>query len=175
MKCNICGKENAVIHIQQISGTKEVNINMCEKCAMEKGLRFGSKEFNLNFKNLLANFNSIKKVLEATENSKICIECGVTFEELKKTGIAGCGACYTEFNKYISSFLKKTTKSCGHRGKHPFKIKILTKKQREVFALKKRLSKATISENFEEAAILRDKIRLVEKQINNSIFPKGLN
>lgn len=175
MKCNICGKKNAVIHIQQVSGTEEVSINICEKCAMERGLRFGSKEFDLSFKNLIANFSNIKKALDAKENSKICIECGAIFEELKKTGIAGCGACYTEFNKYISSYLKKTANSCQHIGKHPFKIKILTRKRQEVFGLKKQLNKAVNSENFEEAAILKDKIRLVKKQINNSIFPKGLN
>lgn len=175
MKCNICGKKNAIIHIQQVSGTEEISINICEKCAMERGFHFGSKEFDLSFNNLITNFNNIKKAIDAQENSKICIECGAIFEEFKKSGIAGCGACYTEFNKYISSYLKKTARSCQHIGKHPSKIKILRRKQHEVFGLKKQLTKAVNCENYEEAAILKDKIRLVKKQINNNIFPKGLN
>lgn len=165
MKCDICGSRRALIHIQQIAGNEEININICEKCAKDKGLTINNKELGVSLKNLLGNFDQIKKAIESRDNAKTCSECGNTIEQLKKTGKTGCPACYREFNKYISSFLKKTAGACEHRGKYPFRISILSRRIRQMDNLNLKLKDAVEGEKFEHAAYLRDRIKLMERQI----------
>ena len=38
MKCNICKKEIATIHLTEIINNKIKEIHVCEKCAKEKGI-----------------------------------------------------------------------------------------------------------------------------------------
>jgi len=165
MKCDICGSSRAVIHIQQIAGKEEININICEKCAREKGLTTKNSELSLSLKNLIANFDQIKKAIEKHDNAKICSECGKTLDDLKKSGRAGCSSCYSEFNKYIAAFLKKAAGSSEHRGKSPLRVSIISRRIRQMDNLQVKLHKAVKNENFEHAAYLRDRIKLMERQL----------
>jgi len=165
MKCDICGKNKAVIHIQQIAGNEEINISICEKCAKAKGLTINNTELNINIKNLLKNFIEIKKAVTESDFVKMCYVCGKTLEDIKKREKAGCPECYKEFRRYISSFLKANTISVEHRGKYPFKINILSQRIQKINNLQSLLNQAVKSEHFEKAAYLRDKIKLMEKQL----------
>ncbi len=168
MKCDICGNNKAVIHIQQIAGNEEINLSICEKCAKEKGLTINNSELNINLKNLLKNFAEIKKAVGEKDSIKICHTCGKTLEDLKKTGKTGCSGCYIEFSKYIASFLKTNAGSVGYKGKYPFKINILSQKIKKMNNLQSLLKQAVKNEKFEEAAYLRDKIKLMERQIEKN-------
>lgn len=168
MKCDICGINRAVIHIQQIAGNEEINMSICEKCAKEKGLALNNTELNINLKNLLKNFAEIKEAVSAKEAVKSCHVCGKTLEDFKKRGKAGCEECYNEFSRYIASFLKTNAGSAEHRGKYPFKINILSQKMKKINNLQSLLNQAVKNEEFEEAAYLRDKIRLMEKQLEKN-------
>ncbi|MCL2792355.1 MAG: UvrB/UvrC motif-containing protein [Spirochaetaceae bacterium] len=165
MKCDICGKNRAVIHIQQVAGNEEININICGKCAKEKGLTINNTELNVNLKNLLKSFAEIKKAVVEKDFVKMCYVCGKTLEDLKKTEKAGCPECYREFSKYITSFLKTNARSAEHKGKYPFKINILSQRMKKINNLQLLLNQAVKNEHFEEAAYLRDKIKLMEKQL----------
>ncbi|MCL2705658.1 MAG: UvrB/UvrC motif-containing protein [Spirochaetaceae bacterium] len=165
MKCDICGNNKAVIHIQQIAGNEEINISICEKCAKEKGLTINNSELNINLKNLLKNFTEIKKSVIGKDIVKICCICGKTLQDLKKSGKAGCPECYKEFRKYMISFLKTNAGSAEHKGKYPFKINILSYRMKKINNLQSLLQQAVKEEDFEEAAYLRDKIKLMEKQL----------
>jgi len=166
MKCDICGNNKAVIHIQQIAGNEEINISICEKCAKEKGLTINNSELNINLKNLIKNFAEIKKAVYLNDPVKVCYGCGRTLEDLKKRGRAGCPECYREFRKYIASYLKTNAGSAEYKGKYPFKINILSQKMKKINNLHSLLNQAVKNEDFEEAAYLRDKIRLMEKQLD---------
>ncbi len=74
MKCDICGSENAVIHIQQIFDGTEINIKVCEKCAREKGLTLDNQHIGQSLKVLLSNFEQIRNVLDA-KNEKRKMPC----------------------------------------------------------------------------------------------------
>ena len=165
MKCDICGNNKAVIHIQQIARNEEVNISICEKCAREKGLTINNSELNINLKNLIKNFTELKKTVRERELERECYFCNTTLEEIKKRGKAGCPECYKVFKKYITSFLKTNGGSAEHKGKYPFKINVLSQKKKKIDNLQLLLNKAVKDEDFEEAAYLRDKIKLMERQL----------
>ncbi|MCL2294592.1 MAG: UvrB/UvrC motif-containing protein [Spirochaetes bacterium] len=165
MRCDICGNNRAIIHIQQIARNEEINMSICEKCAKEKGLTINNTELNVNLKSLLKNFAEIKRAVTKKDHVKVCYVCGKTLEDLKKTGKTGCPECYKEFSRYITSFLMTNTGSSEHKGKYPFKINILTQRMKKINNLQSLLNKALKNEEFEEAAYLRDKIKLMEKQL----------
>ena len=168
MRCDICGNDKAVIHIQHIAGNEEINISICEKCAKEKNLTINSSELNVHLKNLIKNFSEIKNALSEKDFVKMCPVCSKTLDDLKRTGNAGCPECYKEFKKYIYSFLKTNAGSAEHKGKYPGRINIFSQKMKRINNLQSLLNQAVKKEDFEEAAYLRDKIKLMERHLRRN-------
>jgi protein arginine kinase activator len=163
MKCDICGSNKAVIHIQQIYENNEINIKICEKCARNKGLTLDNKEIGKSLKVLLSNFEEIKKVLELGEEKKKCSVCGTDFNTLKGKCEAGCENCYSEFENYLKNFYKSTTGNSVYTGKYPGKVSLMMRKRKNREKLEKDLVSAVKKEDYEKAAVLRDRIRFIGK------------
>jgi protein arginine kinase activator len=102
-----------------------------------------------------------------------CAKCGLTYEDFKKIGRLGCGACYVSFKGSLAPLLKRIHGSNQHMGKSPSpvsmkELKITTKLHDELEAAKAELTKAVKKEEFEEAAALRDKIKFLEKKLKDA-------
>ena len=93
--------------------------------------------------------------------------------DFKKTGRLGCANCYSAFEENLMPLIKRIHGAIKHCGKEiPSRgraVKAVTtsvskaKKEGGLEELKVRLHRAIKFEEFEEAAILRDKIRRLEK------------
>ena len=166
MKCDICGSNNAVIHIQQIYEGSEINIKICEKCAHEKGLTLDNREIGKSLKVLLSNFEQIKSILNSKNEKRKCPVCGTELKVFKKKYEAGCPECYKEFEDYLKGFFKNTTGSSVHTGKNPGKVALMIRKKQNRAKLEKELETAIRSEDYEKAAVLRDRIRFIGKYID---------
>ena len=82
----------------------------------------------------------------------------------------GCGECYNEFKVSLAPLLKRIHGAQQHLGKSPHPDFLKAEKatsylQDELKAVKLQFDKAVKSEEFEEAAALRDKIRFLEKKL----------
>ena len=163
MKCDICGSNRAVIHIQQIFENDEINIKICEKCARDKGLTLDNKGIGKSLKVLLSNFEEIKKALNSGEEKKKCPVCGTDFNDIRKKNTAGCGNCYREFESYLTRFFNNAAGNSVHCGKYPGRIALMVRKKKNRENLQKQLETAIISENYEKAAALRDRIKFFGK------------
>ncbi|MBD3296105.1 MAG: hypothetical protein GF392_01905, partial [Candidatus Omnitrophica bacterium] len=73
---------------------------------------------------------------------------------------------YDTFAKDLSSLLLKINGSDRHVGKMPFRGRGNMEEQKSVRRLKNELSELVRNEEFEKAALLRDKIRDLEKKID---------
>ena len=166
MKCDICGSENAAIHIQQIFDGTEINIKVCEKCARDKGLTLDNQQIGQSLKVLLSNFEQIKNVLDAKNDKRKCPVCGTEFSVFKKKCEAGCSECYKEFESFLKTFYKNTAGSSLHKGKNPGKISLLIRKKQNKARLENELTRAVSKEDYEKAAVLRDRIRFLGKYID---------
>lgn len=102
-----------------------------------------------------------------------CPKCGTTWDRLKQDGRAGCGQCYTTFARELANVMERVQKASQHAGKTP---RALEKRQRRLMHLRlrrdnrlemlqRRLQESLERENFEEAARLRDKIKVVSSTI----------
>lgn len=164
MLCDICGKNPATVHLTEIIDDKMTELHLCEQCAQEKGAQM---EQHFGLADLLAGLADFGSAVTAPEELKIkCPNCAMTYEDFKKIGRLGCGDCYYSFKKYLAPLLKRIHGSNQHVGKSPSRKVKGVKIRNELQLLKDKLQKAIQEEAFEEAAKIRDKIKILEQKIN---------
>lgn len=164
MICDICGKDNAIMHIRQVmNGNNDVSLNLCESCAMKNGFQMGQNG-PVQLPDLLEKLREFKKGLSgSTEDLNIvCHNCNTTLSEVKKTGIVGCCHCYDYFDEYLNQYLANPagSKAKGNRSRGPVRTVLSQSEYKK--ALEKKLADAVSIEDYEEAAVLRDKIKALE-------------
>lgn len=160
MLCDICQKKQATVHLTEIVDEVMAELHLCEDCAREKSIKM-EQQFSLG--DLIAGLSDFGKQAEEIEKVKlICPSCGLSYEDFRKTGRLGCSDCYIAFKKYLASLLKKIHGSSQHLGKTPSRLPKVVKMKSELQELKTRLQYLIETENFEEAAKVRDKIRELE-------------
>ena len=153
MLCEKCGKNNATVMYTQIINGQKSTLNICSACAS------GESIFD-NFGSLL-NFG----VRPSSQNT-VCPVCNMTLSEFSRKGRAGCGECYNTFRSHASAMLKKIHGSAKHvtGEEQAEEKKHEANPKNPLEELKEQLKNAIAEENFEQAAILRDKIREEEKK-----------
>lgn len=175
MICDVCKKKKATVHLTEIVDGKMAEMHICEDCAKERSVQM-EQQFGLA--DLLAGLSDFGKQVKAEEKSKLqCPNCSLGYEDFRKFGRLGCSECYNAFRAHLSSLLKKIHGSNQHLGKKPVgrpmpepapvlkttTVKVAPKDD-GLQELKTKLQQAVFSEDFEQAAILRDKIRIMEKK-----------
>ncbi len=164
MICDVCGENEAIVHVQQIMGGELYEFHMCGECARKKGVstdQDGNMQFSLS--QLLGALvddtaDSEDTILPITE----CSNCHTSLKEIQEQETAGCPECYTLFRAQIDEILSEYVETTTHRGRYPEKLRayktILVDKE----ALKKQLKEAVYREEYETAAKLRDRINEME-------------
>ncbi len=168
MMCDLCGKKKATVHLTEIVDGQMTELHLCENCAREKSAQM-EQQFGLA--DLLAGLADFGKPVKNVEKTKVqCSNCGLTYEEFRKLGRLGCSQCYVSFHDNLAGLLKRIHGSIQHLGKKPVNFKAPTPvapspagDEKDLGSLKAKLQKAIETENFEEAARLRDLIRSLEK------------
>jgi len=161
--CDVCGKNPATVHFTEIIDNQMQELHLCEECSRQKSVQM-EQQFGLS--DLLAGlveFEKPSKELEAATNIK-CENCGLTYSDFKKIGRLGCSECYSVFKKYLGPLLKKIHGSSMHMGKTPAKVTKVLKSKIDLSGLRYKLQKAIEEEAFEEAALIRDQIKELEKK-----------
>ncbi len=166
MQCDLCQKKKATVHLTEIVDEQMSEMHLCEDCARQKSSQM-EQQFGLA--DLLAGLSDLQKPAgtktEATQ--LICSHCGLNYEDFRKFGRLGCSECYTSFKEHLSGLLKKIHGSNRHLGKAPVtgastKAPIAVPAvvpSENIDDLKRQLQAAIIDEDFEKAALLRDKIK----------------
>ena len=83
--------------------------------------------------------------------------------EFKAVGRLGCPQDYQVFRQALEPLLAKIHRSTRHAGKTPAHAAANSARQLELMQLRQQLRQAVETEAFEEAARLRDQIRLKER------------
>ncbi len=159
MLCEKCGKNHATTHIKTIVNGVVKEFNLCAFCAAKEGYSGNS------LANMLASmFGEISSV-ELLKHQLKCSVCGSTFSDIAKTGKVGCCECYSTFYDQLLPYVKRVHGSTTHVGKTPNSVSFTEKTHTEtVEALRNELSRLVALENYEQAAIIRDKIKEMEEK-----------
>jgi protein arginine kinase activator len=176
MICQECNQRPATLHFTKIMNGDKTEIHLCEKCAQEKGELFmmnGTSGFPIH--NLLSGLLNVEHPIpkpkqDAFQQNEIlqCEHCKMTFPQFVKVGRFGCSNCYQAFKEQLKPILRRLhSGNWSHNGKIPKKIGGNIRLRKNLEDKKLRLKELISKEEFEIAAIIRDEIRLLEKQLNN--------
>ncbi len=164
MLCDDCLKNKASVHMTTFVNGQVKTVHLCAQCAAKRKKPIVMSGFSFN--DFMSAFYD-----ENEPSDTICEVCGTTLSDFKKTGRLGCSNCYKVFESSILPVLKGIHLNVKHTGKRPGqRVEIDFTKQNEdekkdkKAELKRELRIAVSTENFEQAAKLRDEIALLEKE-----------
>jgi protein arginine kinase activator len=175
MICQECNQRPAALHFTKIVNGEKTEVHLCEKCAQEKGDMFvfnGGSGFAFN--NLLAGLLNIDPSFQKPEKNPFhqeeilqCDHCGMTFPQFIKVGRFGCAHCYESFQEQLIPVLKRLhSGNWCHNGKIPKRIGGGIHLKKQIDELKSKLKDYISQEEFENAAVVRDEIRTLEKKLS---------
>ena len=174
MLCDICQKNEATIHIQEIVGGQKKSMHLCSSCAAAKQQSAGLELGPFNLAGLLyklsGNDPAGEKLSGNNGNAEqlVCDVCSWDEQHLKATGKLGCENCYKVFAPILNEAIKNMHRGSSHVGKQPAgKGQELALLHRQLADLQKQLQHSVEMEDYENAAVLRDKINVLKEQCSN--------
>lgn len=166
MQCDVCAKNEATVHLTEIVNDKVTKLHLCETCAREKGAEM---EEHFGLSDLLSGLADLGSSIESRAASAVkCPNCKITYQDFKRVGRLGCSECYEAFKNELAPLLRRIHGADRHVGKVPLRIGKTVKDTKLLQDLKTKMEKAIQTEDFEEAARLRDKINDLESKIKTS-------
>ncbi len=88
-----------------------------------------------------------------------CPRCGETYAEFQKTGMLGCAECYHAFQKELTPLITRMQGRAQHAGRRPPVSEEEQARMSRMEELRALMEAAVATENFEEAARLRDELK----------------
>ncbi len=176
MFCERCKNNEATIHLSEVIKDMKSEVHLCEGCAREVGLNTKISNFSLSLPEMLT-FLNVDEVTDYNDG-KHCSTCGSDFLEYKRDGKLGCPECYKNLSEFLEPVLAGFHGEKSHIGKFPvhndasvISVKeYKSNKTESVNAadLQSKLDAAVNEERYEEAALLRDKIRELNLSLKQS-------
>lgn len=168
MLCDICKEKKAIIHFTQIINGEMKNMHLCLDCAKKLGIDAANIEkqvFGETFFPLADFLSKWAEFYLPEVETKKCPGCGITYADFKEQGLLGCSRCYDAFNQELDYLLKKLQGNSYHSGKNPHFAKKSAEPQVQIEELEKKLKEAIEKEEYEQAAIIRDKIKEIKNKM----------
>lgn len=167
MECDNCGNP-AKVHLTQLVGGKVKKVALCNDCAQQKGVTdptgFALADMLLGGTEGPGGSVTSLAPVPTTGSSRSCPQCGFTMADMKKVRRFGCGVCYVTFRDEVNQMVRGMHKGPTHCGKVPDGLMEMHQRSLRLDELRSRLEQAVITENYEEAAGLRDEIRQLEEK-----------
>lgn len=168
MVCQECGQETATVHITKIVNGRKTELHLCRRCAQAHDELDFSFEPKLSLHDLLGSLlgESMRGSREAQRKAKVqCPSCALTFAQFSQIGRLGCSDCYSAFNEQLLPLLRRIHGSTRHTGKVPRRSQGAVRFVRELERLREELKMRVQREEFVEAAGLRDRIKSMEREL----------
>jgi len=164
MFCDQCHEREAVIHLTQIVNEQVTTLHLCERCAAEKGVESPGGVTKTPLGSFLAamgkNLPEAEPVARAGDT---CARCGASLQDFRESGRLGCPECYRSFEVPLRELLRRLHGSTHHVGeRYAERDGAVPEERQKASELREQLRLAVETENFELAAELRDRLRVLE-------------
>ena len=161
MVCDNCHERDAVVNLTTIENNAVRQLHLCEQCAAERGV----ETTVATPKHPLGEFLQAvqQQSGQGSGDTGKCGFCGLTMKDFRATGRMGCARCYSTFEPSMRELLRRVHGNPRHIGQ-PYrapKDEVLEKSS-VLGELREKLRRAIDQEQFEVAAQLRDRIRVLE-------------
>jgi protein arginine kinase activator len=137
--CQNCNDEEASVVITKLVGEQHSISHLCKDCANSLG---GPSCVAI----------SIQTLTSESSSTGNCKTCGKSFSDFRKSGLFGCSDCYTHFDEHLAKLFKRVQGVTKHVSES---TDIPTD---DPVSLKSELKEAVGNEDFERAALLRDRL-----------------
>lgn len=162
MLCDNCHERDSVIQVTLVNEPPQKQLNLCEKCAAERGIKTQLSTANQPLTDFIVAVQ--QKASPAGEGDAVkCAFCQGTLRDFKNSGRLGCAYCYGAFETNLRDLLRRVHGNSKHQGKsYTPPVEALDEGATVLSELRDRLKRAIDQEQFEEAARLRDQIKVIE-------------
>ncbi len=152
------------MHLTQIINNEKIVLSICKECAAKRGFHSPLDNVPFPLADILTGLiqQQLPPKMEAPPEA-ICSHCGLTFKQFTIQGRFGCGLCYQAFRTQLEPIMRKIHGSSLHRGKLPTATADESVTIKEEERLESELKKAIEAEDFERAADLRDKLKVIRE------------
>jgi protein arginine kinase activator len=160
MLCDSCRERDAVVHLTTIEDNAVHQLHLCERCAADRGVETTVATPKHPLGEFLA---AHQQAASAATDGVRCTFCNTTMSDFRATGRWGCARCYSNFEAGIRELLRRVHGNHRHVGRS-YRPPMSESLERAAVLgeLKDRLRRAIESEQFELAADLRDRIKVME-------------
>jgi protein arginine kinase activator len=164
MSCEQCREREAVIHLTQIVNEQVTTLHLCERCAAEKGVESPGAAPKTPLGTFLAAMGQELPETPAPRTGDTCPRCGGSLQDFRESGRLGCSECYRSFEVPLRDLLRRLHGSTHHMGERYAESGESTAPSTRNGAteLREQLRVAVETENFELAAEIRDRLRVME-------------
>jgi len=176
MLCEKCNKNEATFFYRENVNGTEKSYRLCPSCAaeMQKSgeIRTGgfsddplSKMMKLfSGDDFFGGEDLFGKLIGSPQKSppevkKTCTLCGGSFQDMIRSGKAGCPVCYETFAAELAPSIRRIHGRGTHTGQIPARFRAESEKKQKIAALETELKEAIRLENYERAAEIRDSLR----------------
>ena len=171
MICQHCKQNEATTHIRRVVNGAAEEFHLCAACAKEAGLpgQLAAPEFGIHLSDLFSGFlgSSLRGQGQSLPSPVRCELCGSSLNEIIQNSRVGCARCYETFAGQLQPTLQRIHGALRHTGKAPeADPAVAERKQRQarIEQLRALIGEAVQSEDYEQAAKLRDEIRMLEER-----------
>jgi protein arginine kinase activator len=163
MSCEQCREREAVIHLTQIVNESVKTLHLCERCAAEKGVESPGAQPKTPLGTFLAAMGQGSDQAQTARVVDTCSRCGGSLQDFRETGRLGCPDCYRVFEAPLRDLLRRLHGSTHHMGeRYADRGSSVSSNREQASELREQLRLAVETENFELAAELRDRLRVLE-------------
>jgi protein arginine kinase activator len=171
MLCQDCHKNLATVRYAEVVDGKVSEQHLCQEClgrrqeSVSSGFQFAKPAA---FRGKPAPATRPAAGADPVEARQSCTACNTTLKQVLETGQVGCSTCYETFPVQLESLLEGIHIALAHRGKVPRLDDARARLRSDLQAKRGLLKTALTTENYEEAAALRDEIRAIESGLSTA-------
>lgn len=168
IECSEC-KRSIAVHYTEIVGNTISHVYMCNECPILRHRLHGTPHIEHTGAH------------SSAETGLACGNCGTTLDAIRLGTPLGCNVCYEVFDGIILPEMLAAHKlppritngkKSAHRGRSPGEIQEISPSLR-LLALNEALNEMLKTEDYEQAALLRDQIKaLTEKKTDKAPYEK---
>lgn len=156
--------------VTRITNGEKKESYLCQECARKQNELGFYSDPGFTLHNILAGLFEPEVVFPDAVASKPkirCTNCGLSFSDFRRLGQLGCSECYTQFEAQLDPVIRRIHGDAQHVGKAPIRSQASSLLE-ELEQSRRELHEAVDREAYERAAELRDHIKALEKQLEQS-------
>lgn len=163
MLCEKCGTNEANVQVQAFAmDGQSKTMHLCSACLAKQQAEMAG---GANFAEFMGSlFGRIAERMKNDEEKyrAVCPDCGLTYKDFTASGMLGCSGCYAAFREKVEEVLLKRNGSVKYVSQP---CEGGESRRSRIRRLRSEMKTAIETENYEQAAQLRDEIHQLEEQV----------